>query len=191
MNYVARAAEAARRWRKGQEDSSLSSLSSHGKDAAQGNDPTKERISLAREENATKAIEETKENREYSRSLSSPLSSPSKGRDKSDRSDQRTNSPTGPEALVAAPAHASPCGPGVPSPLILDRKTLRAVLPLRQRTRKAIAEIKAEVLQAISQYRIEVATGVLGSGPILVRGYPLGLWLSLDVVASLLPVRTR
>ena len=50
----------------------------------------------------------------------------------------------------------------------------------------AVAEIEAEVRQAIAQYEAEVATGILGPGPILVRGYPLGLWLDLDIVARLL-----
>jgi hypothetical protein len=69
--------------------------------------------------------------------------------------------------------------------------TLRAVLGRRTRNPVAVAEIEAEVRQAIAQYEVEVATGLLGPGPILVRGYPVAMWLDLDVLADLLATRGR
>jgi len=66
---------------------------------------------------------------------------------------------------------------------------VHVVLGRRWRTPAAVAELEAEVHAALAQYQVEVASGVLGPGPLLVRGYPLGLWLGLDVVASLLPAR--
>jgi hypothetical protein len=81
-----------------------------------------------------------------------------------------------------------PADPGSLS-VALDPEMLRTVLGDSWQDPEAVAAIEAEVRQALQQYEVEVATGVLGRGPLLVEGYPLGLWLSLDVLAVLLPVR--
>jgi hypothetical protein len=69
---------------------------------------------------------------------------------------------------------------------VLDGQTLRTVLGPRWRNPVAVAELELEVRAAIRQYQVEAATGTLGVGPLLVRGYPLALWLDLDVLAALL-----
>jgi hypothetical protein len=74
------------------------------------------------------------------------------------------------------------------SPVSLDPITLPAVLGPRPDP-AAKAALEAELRQAIAQYRVEVATGVLGRGVLLVRGRPLADYLSLDDVARL--IRTR
>lgn len=88
MNYVARAAEAARRWRETQgltpaaaAPRSLASLSSPVQ--SRGESPPRKRETLVREESATKAIEATKEKesggREATTSAASPLRSGAPG----------------------------------------------------------------------------------------------------------------
>jgi hypothetical protein len=49
-----------------------------------------------------------------------------------------------------------------------------------------LAILRFDVLAAISRLEVEIATGVYGAAPILVRGRPLGDWLDLGEVAELL-----
>jgi hypothetical protein len=99
------------------------------------------------------------------------------GRDGSERPVAQTPTPT------------PTCAPRVPS-LVLDRVTLEAALGRRMRNPVAVAELELEVRAAIRRYQFEVSTGALGVGPLLVRGYPLALWLGLDVLAALLAEAT-
>jgi hypothetical protein len=69
--------------------------------------------------------------------------------------------------------------------------TLRAVLGRRWRHPAAIAELEREVRAAVRRYALELVTGTLEPGPLLVRGYPLALWLGLDVLAALLATPGR
>jgi hypothetical protein len=70
----------------------------------------------------------------------------------------------------------------------LDPITLRAVLGHRPEP-AAVQALEAEVRAAIQQYRVEVATGVLGHGVLLVRGLPLADWLDLDTLGRLIVAR--
>ena len=72
--------------------------------------------------------------------------------------------------------------------LTLDPATLREVLGPRPDP-AALAALEAEVRDAIAQYQVEVATGVLGRGVLMVRGRPLADYLGLDTVARLLGAR--
>ena len=75
-------------------------------------------------------------------------------------------------------------------PLVLDTVTLRAVLGHHPKP-EPVAALEAELRQAISQYRVEIWTGILGAGVLLVRGRPLADWLDLDTVARLLGAAKR
>jgi hypothetical protein len=70
-------------------------------------------------------------------------------------------------------------------PLALDAETVSAVLGPKPPA-PALAQLEAEVRAALAQYRVEVSTGVLGLGALLVRGRPLADYLPLDQVARLL-----
>jgi len=52
-----------------------------------------------------------------------------------------------------------------------------------------LAVLDAEVRQAIAQYEVEVACGIPGRGPLLVRGRPLSDWLDLDTIGRLITAR--
>jgi hypothetical protein len=53
----------------------------------------------------------------------------------------------------------------------------------------SLAELDAEVRRAIAQYRCEVACGVLGPGPLRVRGRPVSDYLDLDTLGRLIMLR--
>jgi hypothetical protein len=74
------------------------------------------------------------------------------------------------------------------SPLILDRVTLRAVLGPRPDP-VAVTALETEVRLAIRQYQVEVASGVLGPGPLRVRGRPVSDFLDLDLLGRLIQTR--
>lgn len=74
------------------------------------------------------------------------------------------------------------------APLTLDPATLHAVLGPRPEP-AALAELEAEIRWTIAQYRVEMSTGVLGRGVLLVRGRPLADYLGLDAIARLIVAR--
>ena len=53
----------------------------------------------------------------------------------------------------------------------------------------AVAALEADVRHAIRQYQAEVATGLLGPGPLRVRGYLLSDYLDLDTLGRLIQTR--
>jgi hypothetical protein len=94
-----------------------------------------------------------------------------------------------PAAITATPT------PAVPDPevlrfltapaLALDSRTLLEVLG-GSPDPTAVATLQGEVLGVIGHFQSEVATGVLGSGVLLVRGRPVADFLDLDTLARLL-----
>jgi hypothetical protein len=69
--------------------------------------------------------------------------------------------------------------------LALDRRTVLEVLGSSPDP-TAVATLQGEVLAVIGHFQSEVATGVLGSGVLLVRGRPAADFLDLDTLARLL-----
>jgi len=56
----------------------------------------------------------------------------------------------------------------------------------RKRSDAQVAALKREISQAVDRYLREVAEDRLKAEPLLVRGRPLGAWLTLDIVGALL-----
>ncbi len=77
-----------------------------------------------------------------------------------------------------------------PGPALrLDPVTVREILgPIP--SPEALRAVEAEIRAALAQLDREIQTGQLGSGPVLIRGIPLALWLPLDTLARLLARRS-